>query len=712
MPRTLHARLLAAASLVAIATGATPALAQDNDEPVAIGTVRVEGQSDEAFAIQPPRDDGYRAERAVTATRTETELRDVPQSITVVTRQQMDDQAIDSMADAVLYVPGVTFAQGEGNRDTPVFRGNATTADFYVDGIRDDVQYFRDVYNVERIEVLKGPNAMIFGRGGAGGVINRVTKTAGWAPVRELHLEAGSHDHYRTTFDLGQGLNESIALRLNGMWQDSESFRDGVMLERWGVNPTVSFRSGDKLLVTLGYEHFEDERTADRGIPSFAGRPVDVDRSTFFGDPRLSISDAEIDALTAALEYRFDNGLILRSRTRWADHAKIYQNVFPGAVQPGGTLVSIAAYNNATDRETLVNQTDFNFFVDTGPVSHTLLFGFELGRQETDNFRQTGYFTGVGPTVTSILVPVASPTLRGTDITFTQSATDADNSGTADFAAIYVQDQMQLTEQLQLVLGLRWDDFEVDFRNNHTGAVFAARDSELSPRVGLIFRPIEPLSLYASYTRTFLPRSGEQLSSLNLNNQALDPEAFENYEVGLKWDVNPGFTVTAALFQLDRSNIALPHPTIPGESILADGQRTRGLEVSAQGRITDRWSMVASWAHLDAEVVLATGAEAAPANTPENTFALWNRYDFTERFGAGLGVIWQDERFTSTSNNVALPSFTRVDAALFYDVTDQVAVQLNVENLLDEEYFPDAHSDNNISPGAGRLFRAGLTFRY
>jgi len=711
MQRSLPVRLLAAASLIAMSAAAAPALAQSAEEP--IGTVRVEDEG--AFAIQPPKDDGYRAERTTTATRTETELRDVPQAVTVVTSEQIQDQAIDSMADAVLYVPGVTFAQGEGNRDAPVFRGNATTGDFYVDGIRDDVQFFRDVYNVERIEVLKGPNAMVFGRGGAGGLINRVTKVAGFDDLRQLHLEYGSDNHRRGTFDIGGGVSDTVALRVTGMVEDSESYRDGVFLERWGVNPTMTVRPNDKFMVTLGYERYEDERTADRGIPSYLGAPVDTDRSTFFGDAGLSVSDAQVDAFSAAFEYRFDNGMILRNRTRLADYQKFYQNVFPGAVNGAGTAVSIAAYNNATDRLNFVSQTDLNWYVDTGSIRHTILAGVEYGQQDTSNFRNTGYFTDVGPNVTSISVPLSDPSLSGTTIEFRQSATDANNSGLAEYVAVYVQDQVQLTETLQLVAGLRFDNFDVTFRNNRTLDQFESSDDLWSPRLGLIWRPTEPLTLYASYTKGYVPRAGDQLSSLSLSNESLDPEEFDNYELGLKWDLRPDLTVTAAVFQLDRSNVVVTDPLDPTRSLLIDGQTTKGLELSASGRITERWSMIASYAFLDTEITRTVGAgfvESELANTPEHSFGLWNRYDVTDQFWAGVGVIYQSERWAAVDNAVQLPDFWRVDAAASYDLTDDVSLQVNVENLLDEEYFPNAHSNNNITPGAGRLFKAGLTVKF
>lgn len=714
--------LLAAASVAILSVAATSAYAQDR-EPVAVGTLHVRDEAD--FGIEPPKDDGYRAERTTTATRTETELRDIPQAITVITAEQIEDQAIDSMADAVLYVPGVTFAQGEGNRDAPVFRGNSSTSDFFVDGMRDDVQYFRDVYNVERIEVLKGPNAMIFGRGGAGGVINRVTRVAGWDQERELSLEAGADDHYRATLDLNQPLGDGFALRLTGLWQDSGSYRDGVTYERWALNPTASYRVGDKLMLTVGYEHFEDDRTADRGIPSFQGRPLDTDRSTFFGDPGQSFSEAEVDTLSAAIEYRFDNGLIVRNRTRWSSYDKVYQNVFPASINGAGTLVTLQAYNNATDRENLFNQTDFNLFAETGPVSHTLLFGFEFGRQNTDNLRNTGCFVSVTPgcfsaipgvTTTNFVVPVGNPTLNNLPLVFAQSASDADNSGTAELAAVYFQDQIRLNDWAQLVVGVRWDNFQVDFRNNRTGATFSTDDNFVSPRLGLIVRPIEPVSVYLSYTKTFVPRAGEQLASLSLTNQALDPEEFDNYEVGVKWDANPDLTVTAALFQLDRSNVVVPDPGNPALSILVDGQRTRGFEVSAQGRVTERWSVIASYAHIEAEITQNQSATVLAGNrlpnAPENTLALWNHYDFTDRFAGGVGVIWQDERFAAADNAVVLPDFVRVDAVASFDLNENVRFQVNAENLLDEEYFPDAHNNNNITPAAGRQFKASVRFRY
>jgi catecholate siderophore receptor len=262
------------------------------------------------------------------------------------------------------------MGQGEGHRDAPTIRGNATTADFFVDGVRDDVQYYRDFYNIDRLEVLKGPAGMIFGRGGPGGILNRVTKqaTPGSASFYEFSALAGSWEQVRTTFDVNQAVSRDATLRLTGAYEDAGSYRDGVTLQREGLNPTAAFRLGERTVLRVGFEYFHDERVADRGIPSYQGKPLATDSSTFFGDPDRSPTDTDVVAFSASLDHAFANGATLRNSTRYATYDKFYQNVFPGAVNPAGTLVAISAYNQATDRENLFNQTDYVVPFTTGPI--------------------------------------------------------------------------------------------------------------------------------------------------------------------------------------------------------------------------------------------------------------------------------------------------------------------------------------------------------
>ena len=653
---------------------------------------------------------------SMTATKTLTPLRDVPQSVTVITRGMIAEQSMQSMADVVRYVPGVGMAQGEGNRDTPVLRGNSTTADFFVDGVRDDVQYFRDLYNVERVEALKGPNAMIFGRGGAGGVINRATRQADWNTAHEIVLQTGSHANRRVSFDLDRPLGTAVAARVTAMYENSDSYRGSAGLERYGFNPTLAFSLGGATTLRLGYEHFRDDRTADRGIPSFGDRPVETAASTFFGDPHQSNALVTVNAFTAAVDHKFDGPLLLRNRTSFADYDKFYQNVYPGsAVSPDGATVALAAYNNATDRRNFFNQTDLNVTAFTGRLRHVFLAGAEFGRQATDNLRNTGYFASMGPNVTAFTVPVSAPTVS-VPVTFRASPTDADNHGIATLAAVYGQDQVELTRHVQAVVGLRFDRFEVDFHNNRTGADFASTDNLLSPRVGVIVKPRDSISIYTSYSLTFAPRAGEQLSSLSLTNQSLEPEKFTNYEVGAKWDIRPSLSFTAAVYRLDRNNVVIPDPTDATRSILVDGQRTNGVEVGLSGRITRSWSAVGGYAYQDGRITTTLSASAREgarlAQVPRHSFSLWNRYDVTPRWGLGAGIVHTGDLFTSTDNTVMLPAFTRVDGAVFVTLTRTLSAQINLENLLDEDYYAFSHNNNNITPGSPRAFRVAFVTRF
>ena len=668
-----------------------------------------------AETVQVDATAGGRVTAVGTATKTDTPLRSVPQAVSVVTSDMMAEQRMTSMADVVRFMPGVGMAQGEGNRDTPVLRGNSSTSDFFIDGVRDDVQYFRDVYNLERVEALKGPNAMIFGRGGAGGVINRVTRQAHWGRTGEFSAQLGSFGNRRLTGDYGVGLTESVAVRVTGMFEHSDTYRAGVGVERYGAQPSIAFRLGPATTVRASLEHFHDERTADRGVPSFGGRPVDTPASTFFGDPDASRADATVNLLAAVLDHEVSDRITLRNRLSYGLYDKFYQNVYPGAVNAAGTLVTISGYNNRTDRANLFNQTDLIVRQRTGGIGHTILVGAEFGRQVTDNFRSTGYFTGVGPNVTSIQVPLDSPTVSA-PVTFRQSATDANNHGIATVAALYVQDQVQLSSRLEAVAGLRFDAFDLDFTNNRTGEVLTSQDRLLSPRAGLIYRPIEPVSVYTSYSLTYVPRGGDQLTSLSLTTQTLEPETFRNYEAGVKWDATRSLGVSAAVYRLDRGNVAIPDPSDTTRLLLVDAQRTKGIELEMNGRIGDALHLTAGYAWQDGRITRAISSSAAAgatlAQVPEHSFSAWARYAIAPRWSAAAGVIHTDRIFAATTNTVVLPSWTRVDGGVFFDVTPKVRAQVNVENLFDADYFASAHNNNNITPGSPRAIRFALTTRF
>jgi len=653
---------------------------------------------------------GYEVLAVSSATRTLTPLHDIPQSVSVVPREVIRDQGMLNIADVVRYVPGITATQGENNRDQVVIRGNSSSADFFLDGVRDDVQYYRDLYNLDQVEALKGPNAMIFGRGGGGGVINRVSKRAGFSPLHELLLQVGSYDHKRISGDFDQPFNDNFALRFNGMYENSGSFRNQVGLERFGINPTATIIIDPKTQIRMGYEHFHDSRVADRGLPSYLGRPSDADLSTFFGNPADSRVRARVNLVSAVIDHQV-SGLKLRNRTLFGAYRKFYQNFVPGAVNADETRVNISAYNNATRRRNLFNQTDLTSIVKTGSIRHTLLAGSEFGHQVSNNFRNTGFFNN---TSTSISVPFANPTIA-TPLTFRQNATDADNRVIANVAATYAQDQIELSRNVQVLAGLRFDYFNLRFHNHRNNDSFHRIDNLVSPRLGIVYKPVVPLSVYASYGVSYLPSSGDQFSSLTSITQTLKPEKFTNYELGAKWDILPSLSLTAATYQLNRTNTRATDPNDATKIVQTGSQRTQGFEVGLSGSVTSGWTIAGGYAYQNAYLTSATTAAtkgALTAQVPRNTFSLWNNYRFLRKWGIGLGIIQRSDMYAAIDDRVTLPGYIRADSALYYTISERLRLQANLENVLDKKYFANADGNDNISPGSPRNVRFALTWRF
>ena len=648
---------------------------------------------------------GYIASRTGAATRTDTALINVPQSVSALTREFIRDQSFQSIGEAMRYVPGVIPHQGESNRDDVVIRGQRSNADFFVNGIRDDVQYFRDLYNIYRVEVLKGPNAMIFGRGGGGGVINRVLKEADFTRVRELTVQGGMFDNKRASIDVGDAFTATMAGRINAVYENSGSYRNFVTLERYGVNPTLTYRPNESTILKLAYEYFHDRRVTDRGIPSQFGRPYRTDPSTFFGNPNVNYALVDAHIGTAMFEHQTDSGLTIKNASRIANYDKFYQNVFPGgAVNAAGTSVNLTAYNNETDRRNLFNQTDLTYKFDTGWLRHTVLGGVEVGRQSGLSFRQDGFFNGAAG---SLAVSPLNPTTY-VPVTF-RNTTGADNTYMLDLAAAYVQDQIEITKHLQVIAGLRFDRFDLASTDRRTGATQSRIDNLTSPRVGVVVKPVENLALYSSYSVSYLPSAGDQFSTLSPGTAIAKPEKFANKEVGLKWDISPRLQFATAAYDLVRSNQRLADPNRPGFFIPSGQTDTKGFEAALSGFMTEAWQVVGGYAYTDARIVSATSTTIVAGNrvglVPFNTFALWNRYQFTERWAAGIGIIHQGNMFASSDDTVRLPGIIRVDAAVYGRINKDVRWQVNIENLFDARYIATADGNNNITPGSPRAIR-------
>lgn len=701
-------KMMVSASVLTLglACAAVPAMAAEGgdaaDQCEDCKTIIVTGQATD-----------YVATSIDTATKTDTPLIDIPQTITVVTREQLDDQSHRSLGDVLRYIPGTTVGQGEGNRDQITFRGQNTTADFFLDGVRDDVQYYRGLYNIERVEVLKGPYALIFGRGGGGGILNRVQKT----PVSNksfggVTASVNSFGAWDVAADVNAPFSEAVAGRLNATYERFDNHRNFVGGERYAINPYLAAQIGEAWTLGLSYEYVNDDRTTDRGVPSIAtvagqpNRPITGYDNQFFGVPGVNRTTLEAHITKLRIDGQLADNLKLTSSLLYGDYDKLYDNVYANSAATSQTgTVNLDAYSDPTKRENFIAQANLIWDVETGALGHKVLLGIEYGDQKTRNQRLNRVFTPGN--VFNLAAPVF-PT-----VVFTTPSRDTRSE--VEFFSAYVQDQISIGDHFDIVAGLRYDRFEIN-GIDFIPAVdrpFARTDDKVSPRLGLIWKPAENASVYASYSQSFLPRSGDQFVTLSVVQQNLAPEKFTNYEVGAKWDIRPDLSATVALFQLDRTNATTPDPANPLVTINIGETRTQGLELALTGRVLPDWQVSGGYTYQDAK--LRGNDFVRLGQVPKHQFSLWNRYDFSDRIGGGLGVIHQSSQFAAirtSATTTRLPSFTRVDAALFFDVSENVELQANVENLFDTDYFADAHNNNNITPGAPLNGRVTLRVRF
>jgi catecholate siderophore receptor len=681
---------------------------------VPIVAPETEGQT---VTVRGKRGD-YGVDQSTTATRTPTPLKDVPQAVTSVTERQIEDRNFRSVGDVLRAVPGATAAQGEGHRDQVVLRGTNATADFFVDGVRDDAQYYRPLYNVDRIEVLRGPNATTFGRGGGGGVINRVIKRPGADALAQATGSAEIFGAWAVDADINLPVGEGFAARLNATRERFANHRQAFEGQLTAVNPALRFDLGGAATLNLSYEHVEDDRVVDRGVPSEGGRPLAGFRDTFFGLADVNRTGLDADLARAALDVEIASGLVLTGRLLWADYDKFYSNLYPAAAiagSPGARALEVEAYFDALQRRNLLGQVDLVWRTTTGPAAHSFLLGVEAGGQRTRSDRLNGFFDGVAGTTMGgrrVAVALADPFSAPVPV-FRRGTGERSTRTEADVRSVLLQDQVRIGP-VELLAGLRYDRFELDSLNLFTGQRLMRTDDLWSPRLGLVLHPVEAVSLYLSYSRSYLPQSGDQFTSLDLSTAALEPERFDNIEAGVKWSPREGLLLAAAVYQLDRVNTRAAGPN-PGEVVLTGAQRSRGIEVEATGRIARDLTLSVAASVQEAEIRRTT--TAAPAGrqvalVPRRQLSGWGRWDASRTLGLGLGVEHRSSQFASISNAVRLPAYTRVDAAAFVRLTDRIEAQVNVENLLGETYFPTAHTDNNISTGAPANARATLRVRW
>lgn len=709
-------RFLVSVSLAAIA--ASPV-------HVAAAEALEEGFADDQEIIVTGEKEGYVAISSA-GLKTDTPLIDTPQTVSVVTREQLDDQALQDIGDILRYTPGASIGQGEGNRDQITIRGQNTTADFFVDGIRDDVQYFRPLYNIERVEIHKGPNAMIFGRGGGGGIINRVTKS----PIAdrqfgEATASVDSFGAYYLSGDLNLSVSETAAFRINGLYEEFNNHRDFFDGRRIAVNPTFGAELDDNNRILLSYEYVDDDRAVDRGNPaelraagddcSFADPcgPLTGYRDTLFGQPGTNRTTLQAHIVKLRVEHEFSDELSFSSTTQYGDYDKLYRNVYPVDARsndirltPVANSVTLDGYVDTTDRENFITQGNLLWTGDTGSLGHSLLLGYEIGQQKSANARRDIFFASSSDD--QVVIPLTDPIAVPA---FTFPVFNRSTMSDLKFLSLYVQDQISIGDHFEIIGGVRFDRFDLDVNDIQNSLLLSRTDEKFSPRFGAIYKPQENISIYASYAKSFLPRSGDQFLTLTPSNANLAPETFENYEIGVKWDLTSGLSLTTALFRLDRDDQSILLDN-QGNSTLS-GSRTEGVELQLVGKLTDQLQINAGYSYLDGQqrnAATVGGQDLQLFQVPEHMISLWTKYDFTEQFAAGVGVTHQSSQFATNDNSVRIPAFTRVDAALYYDVSEQVQVQLNVENLFDETYYPSVHNNDNIS--TGEPLNARLTVKF
>ncbi len=659
-----------------------------------------------------------------------TPIQDTPQSIEEVTRQTMVDQGTSRLQDALRYVPGVTFNSGEGGAhgDNVNLRGFATIDDFFVDGLRDPGSYTRDNFNLQAIQVLQGPSAVLFGNGSAGGVVNQTSKMPSAAPIIDATLEGGTNAEARATADVNQPLGRSAAVRLNLMGERSAvAGRDDVLQKRWGFAPSFTLGLGEPTSLTLSYFHQEENNVPDYGIPFLFGSPAPVSRSSYFGLKDDDVTQTNVNLMTAILRHSFGDGLSLTDTVRYGNYwsnyrvtAPVYHNDYAGGPPlPGTPLSEIYIYRDRPSSEGtntyLTNHTDLDADFTTLSLAHQLVTGVEVGRQTSDLVRFDNGVEGVdGTAPTPLLNPDPNEPNSGPQKTIV-----AEPSTTADTVGVYAIDTIKLTKEFQLNLGLRFDRYDTSFDEPLSLSHFERVDSAWSPRAALVYKPTDTETYYVSYSKSFDP----VVSYLTLapGNSAPAPERAKTIEVGTKTDWLDGMlSITAALFRTDLANARTADPNDPTRQLEpGTTQRVQGFEIGASGHLTENWEITANYTFLDPTIRTASDPLAVGKQLPNaarSSANLWTTYDISDSWKIGTGINYLGHRFADNDNTANMPAYVLWNAMVAYQVTDDINVQANLQNITDTTYydgayFPDA-AENHVVPGAGRTLTVTTNFHF
>ncbi len=688
--------------LIALVVSTSAIFAQDEELEVK-GNVL---QKDQVNSLQPPMP-----------------VLDVPQSVSIITVEDIRNQGFRQIGDLIRYTPGVNTSQGEGHRDAVVFRGVRSTADFYQDGVRDDVQYYRSLYNVEQVEILKGANALLFGRGGTGGLINRVSKTA---KIGETFggLESGvdSFGGADVSLDGNIQVSDTIAFRINFHADSLANHRDMFDGDRVGVNPTMRFEIDPSTTLDLSYEYADHERFIDRGIPTDdvsggTNFPIDSLNKFVIGTSDLNKTTLEANILKGNLVHNYSDSGKLNFSITANDFNKMYKNLYASDYASG--IVTLDGYADVTLRETLsISLSNVNEF-DRG----TLAVGIDILDTENNNFRYNTFWSTTKDDNETFALTSSTPRPLNFNVdadgnlTYVDYTSDLNNKSDTDIevTSLYLTGNIDLSDQWKMILGARYDDVSISIKQygittpssganqgkgavNGTDVTKSRDDSTISPRFGVIYKPQDNMSLYLSYSESFIPRSGEQYKTFGTSGERFDPDVFENTEVGFKYDTDSGLSLALSYFDMEQTKAAEDG---------TGGTETRalaidGFEITLNGDIDERNAIRFGLASVDA--VRNTSGDKAK-EVPDLTYSLWYTHQANDMFSISLGATYQDESVINSASGPFLPDYTRFDMAMSITPTENDSVRINIENLGDETYYPHSHSNHQVSVGESQNVR-------
>ncbi|MHC1480344.1 TonB-dependent receptor [Frateuria aurantia] len=646
------------------------------------------------------------------ATKMNLSLQKTPQTVNVIPRSLLTDQNALSMRDALKNVAGIGFSTGDGQRDQVTIRGFNGMTDQYVDGIRDDALYYRDLSNVQQIEVLKGAAAVLYGRGSAGGIINRTSKLPQLDPVEDLGITMGSQGQRRGEFDLGWDPSDRQMYRVDGAVEDSGNFRNQFELQRQAIAPSARFRLGDRTELILQADYLHDKRTADQGIPAYLGRPLDVNPKTYYGSSNAfntSYNEVTVKSFTATLNHSFSDDLKLHTAIRGYDYQLERHNYFnyetiktaadPKLVLDQGTRFR---HDHGVDMMAELSQQTHFWGMD-----HQLLYGIEI----SDQLKFDRIYSKKGVATLDLYDPVLTqlPTISTSGKPGTYATTQIAVLGA------YVQDLVTFSPQWNLLLGVRSDTiYQQRVDRTSAGINLDRTDQPISPRAGLIYTPIDWVSLYLSYSQSFQPLADTLITSgAYANDSSIALQKTNNSELGAKFTIASRATASIALFNMSQTHQQIADPNDTDFVIPIGTQRTRGVELSLTGQLTDTLSIYAGYAWLDGQIQGSAQATAeglmltrkAPALSPRNSISSWLRQELPRGFYVAAGEQYQSARFASPTNDVRLPGFIIFNLGGGYS-SGRFEVSANLNNLFDRRYYETAHGSSDLynMPGAPRNF--------